>query len=73
MLKAGEVAEAMRQSKTVAEKVAGQAGGPPKPRPAQQSVRPVQQPVSRPVAQTSRQPHPAGEQNVRPATAAKDS
>ena len=71
VLKAGEVAEAMRQSKTVAEKVAGQAGGTPKPRPAQQSVRPVQQSVSRPVAQPPRQPHPAAQQNVRPAVPAE--
>ena len=73
VLKAGEVAEAMRQSKTVAEKVAGQAGGAPKPRPVQQSVRPAQQPASRPEAQTPRQPRPAAPQNVRPVVPAESS
>ena len=71
VLKTGAVAEAMRQSRTVAEKVAGQADGTPKPRPAQHSARPASQQAGRPAAQTpARQARPAAPQNARPAAPA---
>jgi len=50
VLKPGEVAEAVRQSRTSAEKVAGQAAGAAKPRP-QQGTRTSQQTGPRPVVQ----------------------
>ncbi len=59
VLKSGEVAEAMRQSRTTAEKVAGQAGAAPKPRPAQQ---PANRPAAQNAARQPQQPRP------RPAT-----
>ena len=50
VLKPGEVAEAVRQSRTTAEKVAGQTAGAAKPRP-QQGTRTSQQTGPRPVVQ----------------------
>ena len=62
VLKSDEVAEAVRQSRTTAEKVAGQAGGAPKPRPAQQGTRPASQTGTRPASQG------AARQNQQPRT-----
>ena len=55
VLKSDEVAQAVRQSRTTAEKVAGQAGGAPKPRPASQTgTRPAAQGTAGQTQQRSR-------------------
>ena len=76
VLKSGEVAEAVRQSRTTAEKVAGQAGAPPKPRPVQQPIRPAQQSGTRPASQNAprqpqQRPRPAASQQARTAGSAE--
>ena len=55
VLKPGEVAEAVRQSRTTAEKVANQAGAAPKPRPQQQAARPASQTGTRQTTQRQAQ------------------
>ena len=54
VLKTDEVAEAVRQSRTTAEKVAGSAGSAAKPRPVQQGTRPASQNVARQPQQKNR-------------------
>ena len=62
VLKSAEVAEAMRQSRTTAEKVAGQAGAAPKPRPAQPANRTAAQNVAKQPQQP--RPRPASQQKT---------
>ena len=68
VLKTGEVAEAARQSRTTAERVAGQTGSIPKPRPVQQTNRTVSQNTGRQPQQRVRS---ATSQNVRAASSAE--
>ena len=70
VLKPGEVAEAARQSRTTAERVASQTGNIPKPRPVQQTNRTVSQNTARQPQQRVRS---ATNQNVRTAASAEKS
>ena len=66
VLNSSEVAEAVRQSRTTAEKVAGQAGGAPKPRPQQQGTRPASQTGTRQTAaKQSQRTRSTSSQNAR--------